>query len=255
MNSHRVSVCMATYNGEKFIYSQIRSILDQLQPNDELVISDDQSDDQTINVIKSFNDPRIKIFPHESSGRPTENFQNALEKATGDLVFLSDQDDIWIEGKYDKMLESLKSCDLVLSNSALVDQELNIISNSFFKYHGSAKGVIRNAIKNSYFGSCMAFRRVLLDFALPFPPTKEIGHDIWLGLVGEMVGEVKFIHEPLILYRRHDATVTPHGIGKSSRSLTIKLWSRVIVLKFILVFYIKYLLNGRRISVHHHTNV
>jgi glycosyltransferase involved in cell wall biosynthesis len=246
---------MASYNGERFIAEQIKSILSQINADDELVISDDQSKDQTISIIKSFNDPRIKLYIHESAGRPTENFQNALYKSTGDIIFLSDQDDVWLKGKYEQMLLKLETHDLVLSDSILVDENLNTLNISFFAYHGSKKGVLRNAVKNSYFGSCMAFKKELLQFALPFPATREIGHDIWIGLVAEMVGKVHFTDKPLILYRRHEDAVTPHGFGHSNRSLAVKLLSRVVVLKYVLKFYLKYLINGKRISVHNHTNV
>jgi len=236
---------MATYNGEKFIEEQIRSILAQISINDELIISDDGSTDRTVEIIQNLNDNRIKLYRHASSGRPTENFQNALLKATGQFIFLSDQDDVWLENKYVKMVKLLESYDLVLSNSIVVNDALQTLSSSFFKFHGSAKGVIRNAIKNSYFGSCMAFRKELLIHALPFPPSKEIGHDVWLGLVGEMVGKVYFTDEPLILYRRHTDAVTSHGLSKSKRSLFVKLWSRVIMLKYVFMFYIKYKLNWK----------
>lgn len=238
-----VSVCLASYNGEDFIKDQIVSILNQLHPEDELIISDDGSNDHTIAIIMSFADPRIKFFPHTSSGRPTENFEHALEQARGEFIFLSDQDDIWLKNKYDHMLSLLHTNDLVLSNSTLVDEHLEVINPSFFKFHNSRKGIVRNVIKNSYFGSCMAFRRELLSFALPFPSSKEIGHDVWLGLVAEMTGKVYLTDEPLILYRRHSSAVTAHGMGKSKRSLFVKLFGRVIMFKYVCAFYCKFLLN------------
>lgn len=251
-----VSVCMATYNGEKYVKSQIESILKQIKRNDELIISDDSSSDNTVQVIRSISDERIKLYINEhSSGRPTENFQNALTKAAGDIIFLADQDDIWLDHKYEKIIKSLETADLVLSNSIVVDESLKEINSSFFELHGSKKGVLRNAIKNSYFGSCMAFRRQILDIALPFPANREIGHDVWLGLVAECVGKVRFIDEPLILYRRHSSAVTVYGFGKSGRSLFKKLMGRVIILIYILFFFLKYLINGKRISIHHNSNV
>src|ERR1700712_935438 len=96
------SVCLACYNGEKHIKEQIESILIQLDPSDELIISDDSSIDDTILIVKSIRDKRIKLYINEKpSGRPTENFQNALRKAKGTFVFLSDQDDIWIAAKHE----------------------------------------------------------------------------------------------------------------------------------------------------------
>lgn len=250
-----ISVCLASYNGEKYIYDQIVSILKQLELNDELIISDDGSTDNTIKIIKNFDDNRIKLYTHNGSGRPTENFQNALVRAKGDFIFLSDQDDIWLDNKYKLIIKHLESCDLVLSDSILVDENLKVLSPSFFKFHRSAKGIIKNVIKNAYFGSCMAFRKELLEYALPFPPSKEIGHDVWIGLVGEMVGKVCFVEKQLILYRRHSAAVTSHGISKSKRNLIIKLLGRIIMFKYVLLFYFKYLLNGKRVSIHHNAHV
>ncbi len=250
-----VSVCMATYNGERFIGEQLTSILKQLQADDELIISDDRSVDNTISIINALNDPRIKLFHHEPKGRPTENFQHALEQAKGEYVFLADQDDIWLDHKYNRTLSLLKTNDLVLSNSILVDEDKQVLHPSFFEFHGSRKGIVSNVIKNSYFGSCMAFRRSVLDYALPFPPSREVGHDVWLGLVAEIVGKVYFDNEPLIMYRRHAQAVTSHGMAKSDRSLFKKVFGRLIMFRYVYEFYKKYKLNGKRISINHNSNV
>jgi glycosyltransferase involved in cell wall biosynthesis len=250
------SVCLACYNGEKHIKEQVESILIQLDGSDELIISDDSSTDDTISIIKSIRDERIKLYINEnSSGRPTENFQNSLKKAKGTFVFLSDQDDIWLADKYETMKALLATNDLVLSDSVVVDETLKELHPSFFKFHGSGKGILKNVIKNSYFGSCMAFRRELLNYALPFPSSKEIGHDVWLGLVAEMVGKVCLVARPLILYRRHPLAVTSHGMGKSKRNLVIKIWGRVIMLKYVLFFYVKYLINGKRTRIRHYADI
>jgi glycosyltransferase involved in cell wall biosynthesis len=246
---------MATYNGARFIKEQIDSILIQLKANDELIISDDRSTDSTIQIIKSYNDPRIKLFIHERPGGPTENFSNALEKATGDFIFLADQDDVWLEQKYEKMLKLLKAYDLVLSDSIVVDEDKKVLRPSFYAMHGSAPGILKNVAKSSYFGSCMAFRRDILHYSLPFPPTKEIGHDLWLGLLAELTGKVYFSREALILYRRHASTVTSVGIGKSRRSLLTKLAGRITIFKYLIKFYIKYLINGKRFSINNNAHV
>jgi len=236
-----VSVCIATYNGEKYIKQQIESILTQIDIDDEIVISDDLSTDLTTEIVNSIDDLRIKLYINNNpSGRPTENFQNALNKSKGEFIFLADQDDIWLENKYNDSKHLLLKYDLVLSDSILVDENLNVLKKSFFNFHKSKKGVLINSIKNSYFGSCMAFRRKILDFALPFPKSREIGHDVWLGLVAEMTGSVYFYNKPLILYRRHASAVTSHGIGKSKRSLAKKFLGRLIMLQHVFVFYINY---------------
>jgi glycosyltransferase involved in cell wall biosynthesis len=250
-----VSVCLASYNGEKYIHEQITSILSQLAANDELVISDDNSSDATIAIITAIGDPRIKLFHNQNPAGPIKNFQHALYQAKGDYIFLADQDDVWLEEKYTHLLELLKTYDLVLSDSIVVDEHKNVISQSFYKLHGSAPGILHNVTKSAYFGSCMAFRRNILKYALPFPPTNEIGHDLWLGLVAEITGKVYFTDKPLILYRRHASTVTSVGMSKSKRSLMTKIVGRLTMLKYLCKFYINYLVNGKRISVDHNTDV
>ena len=95
----KISVCLASYNGEKFIFDQISSIISQLAEKDELIISDDSSTDTTLSIIKGFNDHRIKLFPGNTFYNPVYNFENALKQSAGEVIVLSDQDDIWLENK------------------------------------------------------------------------------------------------------------------------------------------------------------
>ncbi len=236
-----VSVCMATYNGEMFIKPQLESILAQLNTDDEVIISDDGSTDQTISILESIDDERIKIYHNRGEKGFCGNFENALKLAKGDYIFLSDQDDIWLPGKYQEMSLLLDKYDLVVSNSVLTDERLQVINPSFFSIFNSGKGIIKNIIRNTYYGSCMAFRRNIRDIALPFPKTKEIGHDIWLGLVAEIKGSVIFYDKPLLLYRRHkDAfcSLTESG-AKSTRPFLLKILGRFIILWEIAKFLVK----------------
>ena len=223
---------MATYNGAEFVGQQISSILPQLGAEDELIVSDDGSTDNTLGIVNSFADPRIKVFANERHGFKW-NFQNALQHAQGDIVFLSDQDDVWLPGKVEQCLKVLQDYDLVVHDSRLADQELNVWCESFFKFYHSGRGLIKNSLNNTYFGACMVMHRKIVEAALPLPETDEIGHDIWLGLVAEMTGRVFFLDVPLIVYRRHDAAhtnLTQGLLRRSKRSLFTKIWSRVVVL-------------------------
>lgn len=94
-----ISVCMATYNGAKFLTQQLESIIPQLNEEDELVIVDDCSTDNTLRIIQSTNDFRIKIFLNETNRGHVYSFGRALELASNDIIFMSDQDDIWLEGR------------------------------------------------------------------------------------------------------------------------------------------------------------
>lgn len=231
------SVCVATYNGERFIEQQLRSILAQLAPEDELIVSDDGSTDKTLQIVDSIGDKRIRIR-HSQAHYFKHNFIEAMQEAKGEILFLSDQDDVWLPGKYARCIEELKDVDLVCTNSQMTDEDLQVVEPDFFSVYHSGPGVMKNAMNNTYYGSCMAFRRSLLDQALPMPPTREIGHDIWLGLVAEMTGKVRFIDTPYLLYRRHgDAKTSTSGLlHRSPRPLWLKIWSRIVVLYYVCKF-------------------
>lgn len=202
-----ISVCIATYNGEKYIFDQLNSILPQLLPGDEIVISDDSSDDNTINIIESFNDKRIKLFKNQKFRSPTFNFENAIKNANGEYIFLADQDDVWYPKKVETMLCFLKFNDLVICDCHIGDDNLNIIKDSHFVWRNSRKGVFKNLFKNSYLGCCMAFKKDILNKVLPFPKTIPM-FDTWIGLVCDIYYKPFFLEKKLMIYRRHSNNVT-----------------------------------------------
>ncbi len=233
----KISVCMATYNGEKYILEQLNSILVQIKDSDEIIISDDHSTDNTIEVIKSLNDKRILISYNNGDKGFTSNFENALRQATGDFIFFSDQDDVWLPGKVDTVSFHLQEYDLVVTNSKVTDEFLNVTNESFFSIFDSGPGIFKNLAYNTYYGYSMAFRKQILEYALPFPKNREVAFDIWIGFVSEIIGKVKFVKEPFVLYRRNNNTVTT--IKKSDRPLLGKLYKRYVILKSTLLFFLK----------------
>ena len=227
-----ISVCMATYNGEKYIKEQLSSILSQLSEKDEIIVSDDSSTDKTVEIIESFQDKRIKILKNNKFRQPNLNFENALKYSKGDIIFLSDQDDVWVKNKVEIILNQLKKYDLIVSDAFITNEKLNITNESLFSEVNSNRGILKNIIKNTYYGCCMAFKRKVLKKALPFPKTREIGHDLWLGIIADRYFKVKFLKEKLIYFRRHENTLTT--IKKSKRRLIVKLLGRVKVLYYFL---------------------
>jgi len=233
----RISVCIATYNGENYILDQLHSILPQLGNNDEVIISDDSSTDSTVSIIQSIGDSRITII--ESQHRnPVYNFENALNNASGQYIFLSDQDDLWLENKVERVLNALKKVDVVVTDCKIVDDNLNVLTESYFKFRHSGKGLVKNLFSNKYLGCCMAFDRKILDKALPFPPKLPM-HDIWLGFISELFYNSLFINEPLVLHRRHlSNTSTVYQKSEASilqkisfRWNTVKHWPSVLFKK------------------------
>lgn len=222
----RISVCIPTYNGEKYIKAQLESILIQLSINDEIIISDDSSTDGTISEIKSIQDSRIKLFENNKFKSPIFNLENALKKAKGEFIFLSDQDDIWKPDKVNITLEKLKKFDLVVSDCELIDEKNQIISESFYALNSTKIGYINNLLKNGFLGCCMAFNQNIQSSVIPFP--KKIAmHDIWIGLVASLLGRVIFIDDKLIQYRRHGGNFS-FTSSKSKFTLLFKIQYRII---------------------------
>ena len=222
-----VSVALAAYKGERFIEEQLNSILAQLGPEDEVVVSDDcPSSEMSALVLKmAEEDPRIRYVEGPGKG-VIRNFNNAIAKTKGDIIFLSDQDDVWLPGKVENVTAAIEGgADLVLHNAAVTDADLNVTDPSFFMRHGSRPGYWQNILKNSYMGCCMAFRAELKCIALPIP-AKVPMHDQYIGLLAEKHGKVAFLDEPLIYYRQHGNNVTG---GKTSLSDKVR-WRLDILL-------------------------
>ncbi|WP_035772199.1 glycosyltransferase [Butyrivibrio sp. VCD2006] len=213
---------MATYNGSMFIKDQINSILNQLSMEDEIIISDDNSSDDTVSIIKGINDPRLKLLSHNPTGYYTSNFENALKYASGEIIFLSDQDDIWCENKVMKCVEYLKSYDFVMTNAYVVDNDLRVKIESRNQYYNVRTGFMRNFIKSRYLGCCFAFKRSVLEYALPFPRNHDLAHhDSWISLVAEMNFKCVVLDERLVMYRRHNENTSTGGATSSKLSKTI----------------------------------
>lgn len=225
-----ISVAMATYNGEKFIKEQIESILNNLNYNDEIIISDDGSRDKTIEIIKDIKDERIKLIGGPQKG-VIKNFENAIKNCNGRYIFLADQDDIWMNNKVEKVLDFFEEekCECVVHDAIVVNGDMSkIIMPSYFKSRKTREGKISNIIKPSYLGCCMAFSRNMLNYVLPFPEKIEM-HDRWIGSVCDTFGKVKFLNECLIKYRRHGNNVSE--MHRNSIATIIK--NRIILINYL----------------------
>jgi glycosyltransferase involved in cell wall biosynthesis len=222
---------MATKNGGLYLREQLNSILQQLLPEDELIISDDLSTDNTHDIIESYHDHRIRLIRNPQAQGIIKNFEAALNASRGTSIFLADQDDVWKPDKVSIVMKYLVHHDLVISDCLITDYSLNLKSESFFKLNNSGSGLIRNILKNSYMGCCMAFNRNVLNKALPFP--KDIPmHDYWIGLVGELNFKVRFIPEVLVIHRRHSTNASTTG-SLSNKKFSVRFAARYKIIKHL----------------------
>lgn len=208
-----ISVCIATYNGERYIRQQIESIVCQLNVDDEIIVSDDGSTDGTLDIVKGIGDKRIKIIEGPGRKSPILNFECALKASKGDFIFLSDQDDVWKPDKVEICMKWLKTYNCVVSDAEVTDNRLKPLYPSLYDIMQVRQGRIYNTIwKNGYTGCCMAFRRNVLEASLPFPKNIPM-HDIWVGNVAAYKYNVIFIPDRLIHFRRHENTISCNGKG------------------------------------------
>lgn len=225
-----ISVCIATYNGEKYIHEQIASILQQIGNDDEIVVSDDGSTDKTLDVVRSFDAQNIHIYINKGDHGYTPNFENALRNAHGDYIFLSDQDDIWMPDKVEACMKYLKVNDFVVSDALIVDGDNKPLFDSFCEQRKSKFGFLNTLIRFSYLGCCFAFRRKVLSKALPFPKNHILcTHDNWLALVSTAFYRSAFIPLPLIRYRRYGGNASS-GAKNANKSILFMIHYRLYLL-------------------------
>ena len=235
----KISVAMATYNGEKHLLDQINSIVKQLGPDDEIIICDDGSVDNTIKIIENlmYKEKRISLFENKHKG-VVKNFEDAIRRCKNDIILLSDQDDIWETVKVTQIKNYFENTDksLVLHNAIIffedqLDSNKELISNM---HHGTYS----NIYKSSYWGCCMAFKQELRKYILPFPDNL-IAHDQWIGLIAESRKESEFINAKLIKHRIHKDNVS------NKLSLNKKIHFRLN----LLIRYLKYKSSLRKSSL------
>ena len=230
---------MPVYNGEMFIYEQIESVLKQLSIDDEFVISDDDSTDKTCEIIESFKDARIKLIKNKGHKSPVLNMENAINHSKGSLIFMCDQDDVWLKDKVKLMSECLKKTHCVVSDAIVTDSNLKVIYNSRYR-----KGLLQT--KNKYLsllmrpafhGCCMAFRREVLSKVLPFPDNIQ-SHDTWIGYVCAFYFSVSYIDDKLILYRRHANNASTATTGKSLNTISKRVFFRWQYVKSLIKLFL-----------------
>lgn len=230
----RLSVCMATYNGARYVEEQIASILPQLGDDDELVVIDDGSTDDTYERVAAIGDPRIALSRAGQNRGYVRTFENAIAQSGGDVILLSDQDDRWLPGRVDAMLKALGSSELVVSNFSSFGRPLTRVQSRRLRSVDGPRWR-RNIFwiwvgTRPYYGCCMAFRRELVAQLLPFPSYLTETHDQWIGYVANANRSVVHLERDTVERRVHDTNASARG----DRPLTVVLRARLMTARAIL---------------------
>lgn len=221
IDENTIAICMATFNGEKFVEMQLQSILRQTYENWVLFIRDDHSHDGTAEIIRkyasAYEDKIVLIEDTTLRGRGVkENFSAVLSRVTEKNVFsyymFADQDDIWLEDKIEKTIGFLKSHEtktdiplLVHTDLTVVDEEQNVLGESFFQYRSldpSIRDLRHLLIQNNITGCTMLWNKALNDL-IDLSIDGIVIHDWWIALTASVFGKILCLEEATILYRQH----------------------------------------------------
>ena len=215
---------MATYNGAAYVEHQLRSILDELEPTDEVIVVDDASTDDTVRIVGAVADPRVRLVRQPKNRGYVRTFETALLAARGDVLLLADQDDEWIPGRRALLVAAATRHGVAASNLVLLDsgQPLRspVTGRPWLLRRESSAHRRRNELgilagDMPYFGCAMAVRRDILFHFAPFPPFLTESHDLWIATVANRGRYMWHVEEPTIRRRVHDAnasTPRPRGI-------------------------------------------
>jgi glycosyltransferase involved in cell wall biosynthesis len=219
MSTPRVSVAMATCEGSRFVETQLESIAGQTRPPDELVVCDDASRDDTFARLESFaarTDLETRVLRNPVRLGITANFERVVSACTGDVIFLADQDDVWLPEKIATLTDVLvrrPELGAVFSDGEVVDAELSPRGYTLWESlgfderereqvrRGDAVGVFLRHVVAA--GTTLAFRAGFRELALPFPPLRSC-HDAFIAFVVAALAPIEIVETPLIRYRVHD---------------------------------------------------
>jgi len=240
----KVSVCMATYNGARFLPAQINSILSQLSVDDELVIVDDASSDDTVKYLSSLDDPRIRIYCNTSNIGHVQSFSKVINLAQGKFILMADQDDIWINGRVAAMCDALVTGPaLVSTNSKFIDEkgeEIKPLHPNLLEEDSASyiSNIVRIFTGRAFYDGCaMGLREELRRLVLPIPNYVE-SHDLWIAMSANIARSNRHLARYTLCRRVHgsNASVVRRPFVRKLRSRAIFLFSLLhIALRLLLI--------------------
>jgi len=222
-NAPLISIALCTYNGERYLPLQLESLLTQTYENLEIIIVDDKSSDNTLEIVHDYmnRDSRIKLYKNEQNIGFNNNFGKALSLAAGEFLAISDQDDVWEKDKIEVLFNNIQDNWLIFSNSALIDQDGVPLGELLMKQVDLKQVDFKNFLFSNYTtGHTSMMHRDLLKYVLPIP---EAGfYDWWIGFVAAYHNKAIFCNKVLTQHRVHKNSVIQEKLlsnaDKESRS-------------------------------------
>lgn len=215
MKKSKISVALCTFNGEKYIKEQLESIIGQTKRPDEIIIVDDGSTDKTVEICNRILRQFLgewTVYVNDVNLGYKRNFLKAMKKTSGDVVFLSDQDDVWLKGKIEIMMRQFEDDTVLLAfhDVVVTNERLVVIEESFWKTQGFFPNNIQNIndklLQYDYIqGASCAIRRNLIEKITEIP-VQSI-HDEWLGMIAAAYNGIAIVPEKLSLYRQGEHNV------------------------------------------------
>lgn len=233
----KISVAMATYQGEKFLETQLTSIWECLEPGDEIIVSDDGSTDSTLTILSSYIERGcpISIFvnKNKTGNTITNNFVNAISHCRNPIVVFCDQDDVWQPNRLSAVRKLHSAYDCIVVNGNIVKDD-KFTTENIYQHKPPSKSIIRNFYKLSVLGCQLSFRRDLLFDSINAPKDQYITHDWWFYINALLKGRILILDESVFGYRRHDGNAS-NGIGQSDNPVMLRIQIRFKMLRHLVL--------------------
>jgi glycosyltransferase involved in cell wall biosynthesis len=205
MDASLVSIALCTYNGGKYLRQQLDTLVNQNYPNLEIIVVDDGSTDDTLQILHEYTERYgfIKIYTNPKNLGYVKNFEKAISLTTGAYIALADQDDIWAPEKIALMVDGIGENMLIYHDSEFVDEQGNSLNKKLSQYRNFYAGSNANVflMENCVSGHALLFKRQLLQYFTGFNTL--IFHDHWLAYIACSNGGITYINQLLVKYRQH----------------------------------------------------
>ena len=233
----KICITLATYNGEKYLAQMLDSLVAQTKPADVIIAVDDGSKDSTCEILERYKDKLpLEITKFEKNRGHRAAFSTALEKAAtllgnDDLIFLADQDDIWVPNKLEVMSQKIGENSMIFGDAEIIDGEGKVTDSSWRKKACIVEHLSQQALLTGYTnvtGCMVAFKARLLKTVLPIPQDVPV-HDQWITLCATAENGYRAIADKVIQYRIHGNNAIGEGNKTWSEKLQTNLqWAKAV---------------------------